>query len=318
MNDLTRALLADIRHTARERAEKILEERMTALTAGVEQAVAESLLEARQDVADKLNQSVRRLRLAETREEWSNILVEATRGFCDRAVLFTLEGTSLHVQSSRNVQTAATDDLAGDSAPAFRGAIESGDTVVAMRTSGEMSGRLASWLGTADDGKFYLFPIATREQVMALLYADGENREVQSSALELLTSVAGAVLESRLASKAGSGLVNIADMNHKPAVSDWFALGAGEQDLHARAQRFARHQAAEIRLYKSEEVKNGRAARDLYTSLKIDIDSAREAFRRDFLSAAPTMVDYLHLELVRTLANNEVELLGPNYPGPLV
>jgi hypothetical protein len=28
-------------------------------------------------------------------------------------------------------------------------------------------------------------------------------------------------------------------------------------------------------------------------------------------------VDYLHLELVRTLANDEVELLGQEYPGPL-
>jgi hypothetical protein len=30
------------------------------------------------------------------------------------------------------------------------------------------------------------------------------------------------------------------------------------------------------------------------------------------------MVDYLHPELVRTLANDDVELLGSDYPGPLV
>jgi hypothetical protein len=29
-------------------------------------------------------------------------------------------------------------------------------------------------------------------------------------------------------------------------------------------------------------------------------------------------VDYLHLELVRTLANDDVELLGQDYPGPMV
>jgi hypothetical protein len=64
-------------------------------------------------------------------------------------------------------------------------------------------------------------------------------------------------------------------------------------------------------------VKNGRAARDLYTSLREEIDSAREIFRRDFLSGTG-MVDYLHLELVHTLANGEVQLLGSDYPGPML
>jgi hypothetical protein len=72
-----------------------------------------------------------------------------------------------------------------------------------------------------------------------------------------------------------------------------------------------------MRLYKSQNVKIGRAARNLYTSLRAEIDSARETFRRDFLSAPGGMVDYLHLELVRTLANDDVELLGSDYPGPL-
>jgi hypothetical protein len=30
------------------------------------------------------------------------------------------------------------------------------------------------------------------------------------------------------------------------------------------------------------------------------------------------MVDYLHLELVQTLANDDPDLLGNNYPGPMV
>jgi hypothetical protein len=75
---------------------------------------------------------------------------------------------------------------------------------------------------------------------------------------------------------------------------------------------------AEIRLYQSEKVKNGRAAHDLYTSLKVELDSAREAFRAEFLNASDSMVDYLHLELVRTLANDDAEVLGQEYPGPMV
>ena len=75
---------------------------------------------------------------------------------------------------------------------------------------------------------------------------------------------------------------------------------------------------AQIRLYQSEKVKNGRTAHDLYTSLKEEIDSAREAFRREFLDASDSMVDYLHLELMRTLANDDAEVLGQQYPGPMV
>jgi hypothetical protein len=30
------------------------------------------------------------------------------------------------------------------------------------------------------------------------------------------------------------------------------------------------------------------------------------------------MVDYLHLEMVRSLADDDAILLGPSYPGPLV
>jgi hypothetical protein len=260
------------------------------------------------------------LRCFESTEQWSNTLVEATQGFCDRAVLFILHGATLHLEAARNVAgVAPLDDIPLDSAPAFASAVESRDTVVAMRATGEMSEALASWLGAADGRKFYVFPIATRERVAALLYADAGDRGVESSALELLATAAGAVIESRAAvSRPSSELVNIDDPCLKPPISSWFTLSIDEQDLHLKAQRFARVQVAEIRLYQSEEVKNGRAAHDLYTALKANIDSAREGFRRDFLTAAPTMVDYLHYELVRTLANNEPELLGPHYPGPLV
>jgi len=65
-------------------------------------------------------------------------------------------------------------------------------------------------------------------------------------------------------------------------------------------------------------VKNGRTTHDLYTSLKEEIDAAREVFRREFLNASDSMVDYLHLDLVRTLANDDAEVLGKDYPGPMV
>lgn len=79
------------------------------------------------------------------------------------------------------------------------------------------------------------------------------------------------------------------------------------------AQRFARVKIAEIQLYQAAAVKNGRASRDLYGSLRTEIDTARAAFREKFNGTA----DYLHEELVRVLANGDAALLGPGYPGAL-
>src|SRR5260370_129664 len=187
MNDLTRALLADAHNTARGQLEQILEERMAALTAGVEQAVAESLLGARREIADRLNQSVRRLRSFESTGQWSTGLVESTQGFCERAVLFTLNRATLHLEAVRNVAGAAlAADIPLDSAAAFASAVESRDTVVAMRTNREMSDALASWLGSDGGRKFYLFPIVTGDRVAALLYADAPDRHVEPGARQLL------------------------------------------------------------------------------------------------------------------------------------
>jgi len=326
MNDLTRAFLANTRTVAREQIEHIFEERMAALTAGVERAVEESIREAQRELAGKLNQAVRRLRCLEGEQQWSKVLVDATQGFCDRAALFTLNGRVLQLQAARNFGEAAQlTDVALSSAPAFASAAESKDTVVAIRTRGEMSEPIAAWIGEAADQKFHLFPIVTGGRVTAVLYADASDRNVEVDAVELLATVAGAVIARRESIPEPSvgpephvDLVNIAVASQGPDVAPAPFVDRDQQYLHSKAQRFARVQTAEIRLYKSEEVKKGRTERDLYTSLKVEIDAAREVFHRDFLSTSGTMVDYLHLELVRTLANNDAELLGPNYPGPLV
>lgn len=307
MNDLKRALLADTRTFARDQVERIIEERITALSAGVVEAVVESLAGARRELAGKLNQSVRRLRSAENEEQWSKAIVDATHGFCDRAGLFLLEERNLHLLAARSIPGEVS-DVTLDSAPAFRTAAQSKDTVVALRTKGELSDLVAGWVGEDADQKFYLFPIAAKDRIVGLLYADAA-ASVETNGLELLTTVAGAVMESRdFGSAQRATLVNIAAPSRTRE----------NLDLNVKAQRFARNQVAEIRLYKSQNVKIGRAGRNLYMSLRAEIDSARETFRRDFLSGSGTMVDYLHLELVRTLANDDVQLLGPDYPGPLV
>ena len=109
-------------------------------------------------------------------------------------------------------------------------------------------------------------------------------------------------------------LLNIATAV-KPG-TPWEALSAQDQQIHLRAQRFARVQVAEMRLRDAAAVQTGRVRRSLYGSLRDSIDAARAAFRKEFFAKCPTMVDYLHLELTRTLANDDADLLGKEYPGP--
>jgi hypothetical protein len=98
----------------------------------------------------------------------------------------------------------------------------------------------------------------------------------------------------------------------------WLQLTPADQELHLRAQRFARVHVAGIRLFSADGVKQGRRVKDLYGVLRKDVDAGRAAFQKTFLAATPTMVDYFHLELVRTLASDDSSLLGNEYPGPLV
>ena len=100
-------------------------------------------------------------------------------------------------------------------------------------------------------------------------------------------------------------------------ISSIYAAGLARALTHSRALRFARVKVAEIQLYQSSQVKSGRAARDLYGTLRPHIDAARGAFRENFLVPLGGVPDYLHQELVKTLAKEDAVLLGPSYPGPL-
>jgi hypothetical protein len=297
--------------------EEIFEERLTDL----DSRIREYQERRRRETFDRLSQAARRLRHFENEEQWSRALVEATEGLCQRSILFAVNRQKLEFRAARNINWPAEDGpapepLAIASAPAFAGVVETKDTVVALRTRGELSEPIVNLVGDAPDRRVSLFPLLIRDRVAAILYADADGTPLETSALDLLTTLAGAMLES--APKSGKLLTIFGAPPQPERPTTWAALNKNEQDLHLRAQRFARVQVAEMRLYKSQAVKNGRLGADLYSYLKYEIDAGREAFRRDFLSASPSMVDYFHLELVQTLANDDAALLGKEYPGPLV
>jgi hypothetical protein len=336
-------------------AARLDEEHREALEARLQQA-GRTAENSRREVIQKFSQIARRLRSFEDARTWSNTVVDSTRGFCGRAALFFVHDRMLSLETTRNFDDAdLAGQVSLNDAPAFATAVETRDTLVAIASDRELSRQIADYLGEGDaaegGGRVYLFPVVAGDQVPAVLLAD--SGDVDVPALELLVVTAGAIFENhrespaveRKAALPADALVTISGQvapnsvgtapvpggsasyatptqpgtpAEKPEILSWFSLSREDKELHLRAQRFARVQVAGIRLYQSERVKNGRTAHDLYTSVKEEIDSARDAFRAEFLNASDSMVDYLHLELVRTLANDDAGMLGQDYPGQMV
>ena len=302
----------------RERLDQIFNERFDdveiRLRDGFLQSVESGLTRCRKEATDGLNETARRLRGAETRDEWIRTLIEAASPHCGRATLFAVTPKGLSLGQHPPIPVA--------SAPAFGSAIESKDTVVAVGTSRELSQAVSSIVGDTSAKKVYLFPVVVRQNVVAVLYADGGDGDqpVDVGALELLAFLAAASIdatESVVVKTPATDLVRISGASNPAAGPVWTELPRTEQELHLRAQRFARTRVAEMLLHKVRQVHAGRETKNLYGMLKEEIEAGREAFRREFIDACPSMVDYFHLELQRTLAKDDVIALGPDYPGPL-
>jgi len=297
---------------------QILESRLSQLAAEAEMLFAETRERARREFADQLNQAARQLFQAGGGEELATTLAAAAAPFASTVLVFRIEG---------DTAKSAKVDVPLAHAAAFSGAIQTKDPVIAAATPGEISASLIDLLGHSSEDRAYVFPLVSGGSVPALVYACGA---VQGPALELLSQIAAAAWTAVVPKPAAAPaeLVSIAPLAAAAAaapaaapaepVSPWDQLSSEEQQVHLRAQRWARVRIAELRLRRSAAVQAGRSRRNIYEVLKEPIDGAREEFRKTFFAVCPSMVDYLHLELLRTLAHDDADLLGKDYPGPLV
>jgi hypothetical protein len=304
----------------------LMDELSVRLDSDLRQAVSEAVSEARRSQVESLNQVLRRLRTT-GQEQVLKLVVEACAPFAGQLVVLVFESNQARSAAGFGMETAGMEAqgfsnsalesgaLAFDthSAPAIVAAIDSRDPVVALSTDAEISSVLAQAFRSAPGGKAYLFPIVARHSVMAMLAASG----VQMSApVELLCEAAGMRLETFNQPLSQQSKEPDAPARETPLA--WDDLDSEDQKLHLQAQRMARLRVAEMRLYHENEVRSGAAIGDIYGALQSEIDAARDQFLQTFLSKSPTMVDYLHLELLRSLAHDDDHLLGRHYPGPMV
>src|SRR5262249_24689547 len=155
------------------------------------------------------------------------------------------------------------------------------DPVTTTTSPAEVGQHTVELLKHSSDGRVVIYPIASDDDVPALLYTWGVGN---GAALELISQVSAALwslLEPPPPPAPEPVLVQIAaPPSETPSAepprtpkASWDELPAEEQRIHLRAQRFARVQIAEIRLREGDAVQVGRSRRNLYETLRKPIDT---------------------------------------------
>jgi hypothetical protein len=195
-----------------------------------------------------------------------------------------------------------------------------------------------------------VLPLLLKDKISALVYADeGDGSSLDAPALEVLVRATSSWLEvvSQRKQAHKEGVSEPHEVAHSAPSNDPFAahaplhtanaqsvpeaapaaamsaaaawggqvsVPAGEDaDLHRKAQRFARLLMDEIKLYNQAKVTEGRKNRDLYDRLKEDIEKSRATYQKRYGNSAAASADYFNQELIRSLAEDDVSLLGKNF-----
>ena len=259
--------------------------------------------------ADLLNQTLRRLKQYETESEWATALLDGAAQFADAVAVFTVENSQLRLCGVHRLNLPARLTIPLHLGRALETAAQTRDTVVALRTPGEVTAHLSE-AGSTD--RAVVVPILNGPRVVAILFA-ASNAADHTPMLELVAGMASLVLER---SANASATVRITPAKSASKLPFWSVLDEEQRRLHIRAQRFSRVKVAEMHLFQPDACRAGREQNNIYLFLKKEIDSARESYRDEFM-ARPGMEDYLHLELVRTAAGGDEKNLGADYPGHL-
>ena len=285
-----------------------------ALLGELQSQIAAASDQARKTALQSVGQAARWLDKAGNDQQWRMALVDAAAQFCERAALFAVENGRLFCKAASGADISTLQKLAipFTEAPAFKTAVDTGETVVAIRRAEELSAPVADVFQTPGLKNSFLFPMNSEGHALAILYAEG--KVVDVGALELLMSLAAASAKRRTGGLLGAS----ASYSLSPSGSGWNELSREDRNLHLKAQRSAKVRTARLLLDFPLEVQAGRRRKSLYAALHHKIDEERKQFAELFFTGTNTMIDYLHVELVRTLANDDATILGAEYPGPML
>jgi hypothetical protein len=132
-----------------------------------------------------------------------------------------------------------------------------------------------------------------------------------AAAAEVAPPVMSAVAEPETAAEEVVPMVQPAAPVAEP--SEVPAASSEDQDTHRKAQRFARLLVDEVKLYNQAKVAEGRKHKDLYDRLKEAIEKSRSTYQKRYGNTVAASGDYFQHELVRSLAEDDVSIMGANF-----
>ncbi len=91
------------------------------------------------------------------------------------------------------------------------------------------------------------------------------------------------------------------------------SISPADQDVHKKAQRFARLLVDEVKLYNQAKVAEGRKNKDLYDRLKDAIEKSRSTYQKRYGNTVAASGNYFQNEIVRSLAEDDLSIMGANF-----
>jgi hypothetical protein len=141
----------------------------------------------------------------------------------------------------------------------------------------------------------------------------GISASVPSAAVDVpipTMSAAAVDIEPALAEPLPIGQAETAAISELPSAP---TMSPEDQDVHRKAQRFARLLVDEIKLYNQAKVAEGRKNKDLYDRLKETIEKSRSTYQKRYGTTAAASANYFQHEIIRSLAEDDLSIMGANF-----
>lgn len=141
-------------------------------------------------------------------------------------------------------------------------------------------------------------------------HTPGHAMAAAASAHEASASVASSAGEVALAEPLPTGHAETETTPEPPPAS---SISTDDQEVHRKAQRFARLLVDEIKLYNQAKVAEGRKNQDLYDRLKEAIEKSRATYQKRYGNTVAASGNYFQHEIIRSLAEDDLSIMGANF-----
>src|SRR5215469_10780874 len=338
-----------VKEIVRAAVEQVLERQLAAFEDSVVQEVLREIGPSLGERASgsstaALKKAVAAIQAGSTQKEILRALLDNTVLYGGRAALFVVKnGSATGWQGIAFSNNGAIKDFPIDITSGLAAqAIESRESECGAAS--QFDRRFLATFGAPSDDKAVVLPLLLRDKVSALVYADaGSGSMLDEAALDVVVRATSSWLEvisqRRQAQKEGTEAsepspsapsndpfaahapIHAAKAqleNEAPAAAAWgggtrTAVTSQDTEVDHKAQRFARLLIDEIKLYNHAKVNEGRKHKDLYERLKDDIEKSRATYQKRYGNTPAGEADYFNQELIRSLAEDDISLLGRNF-----